>query len=83
MMLNSKEQVEDTFLKINSAFSKIFGKPGSTPNYNPGDIRDYTTNMDQLNPPGTAGIVTPVSHTSVCPWPSGCGCIGTPDVDPE
>ena len=83
MVLNSKEQVKDTFLKLDSAFGEIFGEPSSTPNPNPGEVRDYTTDMDRLNPPGTTGKGTPVNHTSVCPWPSGCGCFGTTYVGSE
>ena len=83
MVLNSKEQVEDTFLKLDSAFGEIFGEPSSMPNRNPGEVRDYTTDMDRLNPPSTAGKGTPVNHTSVCPWPSSCGCFGTIYVGSE
>jgi hypothetical protein len=83
MLLNPKEQVNDTFLKLNSSFGEIFGKPSITPNNNSGDVSDYKTDMDRLNLPGTSGIVTPVNHTSVCPWPSVCGCIGMPYVDSE
>jgi hypothetical protein len=83
MLSNSKEQVDDIFLKLNSAFSDLFGKPSGIQKSNSGDVRDYTTDMDRINLPCTAEIVSPVNHTSVCPWPSGCGCIGTPYIESE
>lgn len=78
MLLNSREQVEDIFLKLDSTFREIFAQPGSTLESNAEMYCDSTTDMDRLNPPGTGGIVRPVNQTSVCPWPAGCGCPGTP-----